>query len=201
LDYLRVISQPDNNDALARIINTPSRRIGESTIKSLLEEADGAKISLWSLVLGIVQGKVTAKTKLKNPTEKNLSSFVNIILTAKAKMGGPVEERMSTVELLNFVIKKTDYEEWLVQHHGDVHKARWENVQELITQATDFQDSISFGYEDETLPGIEGLEQEDDSDHLSKFLANVALASEVKKNDEGPTVQVTISTIHAAKGL
>ena len=202
LDYLRVISQPDNNDALARIINTPSRRIGESTIKSLLEEADGAKITLWSLVLGIVQGKLTAKTKLKNPTEKYLSSFVNIILTAKAKMGGPMEDRMSTVELINFVIKKTDYEEWLVQHHGDVHKARWENVQELITQATDFQDSISFGYEDETLPGIEGLEQEDDSDHLSKFLANVALASEVKKNDEeGPTVQVTISTIHAAKGL
>jgi ATP-dependent DNA helicase UvrD/PcrA len=203
LDYLRVISQPDNNDALARIINTPSRRIGESTIKSLLEEADQSKITLWSLVLGIVQGKLTAKTKLKNPTEKNLSSFVNIILTARAKISGPVEERTSTVELINFVLKKTDYEEWLVEHHGDVHKARWENVQELITQATDFQDAISFGYEDEALPGIDGLEQEEDSDHLSKFLANVALASEVKKDDdEGSlTCQVTISTIHAAKGL
>jgi DNA helicase-2/ATP-dependent DNA helicase PcrA len=203
LDYLRVISQPDNNDALARIINTPSRRIGESTIKSLLKEADGAKITLWSLVLGIVQGKLTAKTRLKNPTEKNLSSFVNIILTARAKMSGPVEERMSTVELINFVLKKTEFEEWLVEHHGDIHKARWENVQELITQATDFEDAISFGYEDETLPGIDGLEQEEDSDYLSKFLANVALASEVKKDDaeEGLTAQVTISTIHAAKGL
>ena len=203
LDYLRVISQPDNNDALARIINTPSRRIGETTIKSLLEEADNSKITLWSLVLGIVQGKLTAKTKLKSPTEKNLSSFVNIILTARAKMSGPVEERMSTVELINFVLKKTEYEEWLVEHHGDVHKARWENVQELITQASDFQDAISFGYEDETLPGIEGLEQEEDSDHLSKFLANVALASEVKKDDgeETGTAQLTISTIHAAKGL
>jgi DNA helicase-2/ATP-dependent DNA helicase PcrA len=203
LDYLRVISQPDGNDALARIINTPSRRIGESTVKSLLEEADEAKITLWSLVLGIVQGRLTAKTKLKNSTEKNLSSFVNIILTARAKMSGPVEERMSTVEVINFILKKTDYEDWLFEHHGDVHKARWENVQELITQATDFQDAISFGYEDETLPEIDGLKQEDDSDYLSKFLANVALASEVKKDDEegGPTTQVTISTIHAAKGL
>ena len=203
LDYLRVISQPDNNDALARIINTPSRRIGETTIKSLLEEADQAKVTLWSLVLGIVQGKVRSKTKLNNPTEKNLSSFVNIILTARAKMGGPVQERMSTVELINFVLKKTDYEEWLVDHHGDVHKARWENVQELVTQATDFQDAISFGYEDEMLPEIDGVEQEEDSDHLSKFLANVALASEVKKDEEeGEAIaQVTISTIHAAKGL
>ena len=203
LDYLRVISQPANNDALARIINTPSRRIGESTIKSLLEEADQAKITLWSLVLGIVQGKLTAKTRLKNPTEKNLSSFVNIILTARAKMSGPMEERLGTVGLINFVLKKIDYEEWLFEYHGDVHKARWENVQELITQATDFQDAISFGYEDETLPAIDGLEQEENSDHLSKFLANVALASEVKKDDaEGsPSAQVTISTIHAAKGL
>ena len=39
LDYLRTICQPDNSDALARIINIPSRRIGESTIKALLEEA------------------------------------------------------------------------------------------------------------------------------------------------------------------
>ena len=39
LDYLRVISQPDNSDALARIINVPSRRVGDSTVKALLEEA------------------------------------------------------------------------------------------------------------------------------------------------------------------
>jgi len=203
MDYLRVISQPDSNDALARIINTPSRRIGEATVKSLLEEADQSKITLWSLALGIVQGRITAKTKLKNQTEKNMSSFVNIILTARAKMSGPVEERMSIVELINFIIKKTDYEDWLVEHHGDVHKARWENVQELITQAADFQDAVSFGYEDEMLPEIDGLEQEGDSDHLSKFLANVALASEVRKDDSerGSTAQVTISTIHAAKGL
>jgi DNA helicase II / ATP-dependent DNA helicase PcrA len=168
-----------------------------------LEEADQAKITLWSLVLGIVQGKLTAKTKLKSPTEKYLSGFVNIILTARAKMAGPVEERMKTVDLINFVLKKTDYEEWLVEHHGDVHKSRWENVRELITQATDFQDALCFGNEDEALPQIYGLKQEEDSDHLSRFLANVALASEVKKDDiEGnTTTQVTISTIHAAKGL
>ena len=113
------------------------------------------------------------------------------------------DERLSISGLINFVLTKTSYERWLEEHQGDVHKARWDNVQELITQATDFEDLISYGYEDEALPEVDGLEQNEDAGTLSRFLANVALASEVKTDDtEGaPTAQVTISTIHAAKGL
>ncbi|KAK0103022.1 hypothetical protein ONS96_005635 [Cadophora gregata f. sp. sojae] len=203
LDYLRVINQPDNNDALARIINTPSRRIGEATIKDLLEEADQSKITLWTLVLGIVQGKRTAKTKLKNKVEQNLTGFVNIILTGRSKLAASGDERLSISGLINFVLTKTNYERWLEEHQGDVHKARWDNVQELITQATDFENIISYGYEDEALPEVDGLKQDEDAATLSRFLANVALASEVKSDDTkgAPTAQVTISTIHAAKGL
>jgi len=169
----------------------------------LLEEADQSKITLWTLVLGIVQGKRTAKTKLKNKVEQNLTGFVNIILTGRSKMATSGDERLSISGLINFVLTKTSYERWLEEHQGDVHKARWDNVQELITQATDFEDLISYGYEDEALPEVDGLEQNEDAGTLSRFLANVALASEVKTDDtEGaPTAQVTISTIHAAKGL
>lgn len=201
LDYLRVINQPENNDALARIINTPSRRIGDATIKSLLEEADKKKTTMWSLILGTVQGRQSITTKLQKPAEQSLSKLVNIILTARKKMTD--SDQTTTVDLIRYIMEKTDYEKWLEDHHGDVTKARWDNVQELITQANDFQDLISSGYEDEALPEIEGLEQEDDDNHLSRFLANVALNAEVNKDDsEGPvTAQVTISTIHAAKGL
>jgi len=201
---MRVINQPDNNDALARIINTPSRRIGESSIKALLEEADLSKITLWSLILGIVQGEKTTKTKLPKQTDQNLSIFVNIILTARNNITClSTGKRFCIVELIDFVLKKTSYEKWLEEHYNDVHKARWANVQELITQASDFEAQIGSGYEDEFLPEIDGLEQEDESDPLSRFLANVALASEVRKGDDGETTtaQVTISTIHAAKGL
>lgn len=201
LDYLRVINQPENNDSLARIINTPSRRIGDATIKSLLEEADKKKTTMWSLILGAVQGRQNTTTKLQKPAEQSLSKLVNIILTARKKVTD--SDQTTTVDLIRYIMEKTDYEKWLEDHHGDVTKARWDNVQELITQANDFQDLISSGYEDEALPEIEGLEQEDDDNHLSRFLANVALNAEVNKDDtEGPaTAQVTISTIHAAKGL
>ena len=202
LDYLRTVSQPDNNDALSRIINTPSRRIGDTTIKALLEEADILKITLWSLALSVVRGQRTTKVKLPKQTEQSLSAFVNIILTARKKLAD-LEQRCTTAQLIQYVIDKTNYENWLEEHHADANKGRWDNVQELITQANDFESLFAAGYEDDSLPEVDGLEQDGDLDVLSKFLANVALASEVKKDeDEGaPTAQVTISTIHAAKGL
>ncbi|KAF7949381.1 uncharacterized protein EAE97_002890 [Botrytis byssoidea] len=203
LDYLRVINLPDHNDALARIINNPSRRIGEVTIKALLEEAEQSKLTLWSLILKSVQGRRATKTKLTSSVERNLSVFVDIILTGMKKVADPSNKENSIVKILEFIIEKTSYETWLEEHRGDITKAQWDNVKELMTQAADFQELISNGYEDESLPQIDGLKQDDASDSLSRFLANVALASEVTKEEDKThnTPQVTISTIHAAKGL
>lgn len=204
LDYLRVINQPDNNDALARIINTPSRRIGELTIKSLIEEADRASVTLWTLILDTIQGRRVAKTKLTKPTEQGLSSFVNIIITARKKIADSATTSGLIVDLVDHVLKKTNFEEWLETQHGDdATKARWANVQELIAQASDFQNQILSGFEEDALPQIDGLEQDDSVNPLSMFLANVALASDVGKEQDGekPAASVTISTIHAAKGL
>lgn len=203
LDYLRVIDQPGNNDALARIVNVPARGIGDVTIKALLDEADAAKITLWSLILGVVQGSRASRTKLRKQAERGLSCLVNIILTAKKRLSTPTHDESAVVACIQLVLNKTNYEEWLREHHNDAHKARWDNVQELITQATDYQRKASAGLEDDSLPVIQGITQVEAPDLLSRFLANVALASHVEKDDQGsgPTAQVTISTIHAAKGL
>jgi len=202
LDYLRVISQPNNNDALSRVLNIPSRRIGDATIKALLNEADQTNITLWTLILDNVQGKRNAKTKLSKQTETGLGSFVDIILTARKKAGDS-ESPEGIVGLIKLILKKIDFEHWLEEHHGDVAKGRWANVEELITQASDFQDMIVTGHDEESLPEVDGLDQNEESDPLTRFLANVALASEVKNEEDAgnPTAQVTISTIHAAKGL
>lgn len=169
-----------------------------------MEEADQSKITLWTLVLGAVQGIRPPRTRLNKATERGLSEFVSIILTARTKALDS-EPCTNIVDLINFVCKKTNYENWLKDHHADLHGARWDNVQELITQARDFQGLATTGSEEESLPEIDGVEQSEESDHLSRFLANVALASEAKeegKEDGGSaTLQVTMSTIHAAKGL
>lgn len=212
LDYLRVISQPDNNDALSRIINVPARNIGVTTVKALLEEAEMKKISLWVLIRNFAQGHTTPRSKISKQGERALSVFLNLILSARTRLVD-AKNPSSPEELLQLIIKKLDFGKFLERYYEKDHEGRWSNVQELLIQAAEFCQSSHDCQEAEdldALPQIEGLEQEkfkSAEEALSRFLANVALATELQKVDsssEGellPAAQVIISTIHAAKGL
>lgn len=206
LDYLRVINRPDHNDALARIINTPTRRIGEATVHKLLEEAEERKVSLWNVILGAAQGNRRPKTKLSTPAEKGIAEFVNIILTSQKKMKASEPAGCTLLDLISYVMKKLSFQEYLQKSHPEDFDGRWANVQELIAQATDASvaEEDDAALNEDALPIIEGVEQRELSsaeDELARFLANVALSTEVQQEEGVVTEQVTISTIHAAKGL
>ncbi|KAL8814998.1 MAG: hypothetical protein Q9223_005828 [Gallowayella weberi] len=213
LDYLRVVSQPTNNDAIARVINIPARGIGNITIKALLEEAETKKVTLWSLILDAVRGNIKTSTKITRPAEQGLGAFVQIILSAKQKLKDPVDPS-SPQSLLQHIIKKLKFQEYIKRWYELDCDGRWANVEELISQAAEYPiplvaDLETPGVGSATLlPAIEGIAQSDSEigeEMLSMFLANVALATELQTNDESEKddikAQVTISTIHAAKGL
>ncbi|KAK1831087.1 ATP-dependent DNA helicase srs2 [Podospora conica] len=208
LDYLRVIHQPENNDALARIMNVPRRGIGEGTIKNLVEEAEQASMSLWSLLVKHCRGDRTAKTKLQKHAEQKISGGLIRLVEVMRKRAidaaaDPTSTPFSLVDLIEHLLKALDLQKVLKDAHPDDHEQRWANVQEFINLAGDFARDQSKAAEEEALPQIEGLEQTPDSEILPKFLANVSLASDAQKGgDDGESKpMVTISTIHAAKGL
>jgi DNA helicase-2/ATP-dependent DNA helicase PcrA len=204
LDYLRVISQPEHNDAIARVINLPSRKIGDTTVKALLEEAERKKVTLWKLVLDISQGKKRPDCKVSAQAQKGMEQFVNIILTSREKLLPTKGEHCNLFGLIGHVLQKIQYEAYLKQAHKDNWQDRWANVEELVAQATQMATAMASGEEitDDALPVVDGIEQRADTaaDVLSKFLANVTLSS-VTDQEGGEVEQVTISTIHAAKGL
>ena len=208
LDYLRVVSQPNNNDAVSRIINVPPRGLGTSTVKALLEEAETRKVALWTLLRKSTQS--ATRTKMSKSAEQGLGSFVNLILTSRSRILDVINPH-SPETILEYIIGKLDFQHYLKKSHGDDHEARWANVEELIAQASEYPVSgPNANQEDDDLPNIKGLEQQQGNaaeEALAKFLANVALASELQKEEEdiegreALQSQVTISTIHAAKGL
>ena len=215
LDYLRVVSQPSNNDAVARVLNVPARNVGDNTVKALLEEAETKNLTLWSFIRDAVQGNIKTVTKLKKSAEQGLGTFIQIILTAKQKSKNSTEP-MTPQLLLRFIIKKLNFEEHLKKKYGPEHEGRWANVEELISLAAEYQvpqmEQISDSEvtAETDLPTVEGILQEKgdaSEESLSVFLANVALATELQKDEETEDgeaksqSQVTISTIHAAKGL
>ncbi|KAL6716671.1 ATP-dependent DNA helicase srs2 [Lecanora helva] len=206
LDYLRVISLPHNNDALFRIINTPARGIGATTAKGFLENAEANGKSLWTYLRSCLQAINPGISKM---ADHGLGSLVSIILTARSKIADRTTP-YSPEDILNFIIKKLDFKAYLEKTYSNDHEARWANVEELLAQAGEF--AVPYGdtvaEAEDALPQIEDLERAEGNpsdEALSQFLANVALATELQREDEDvedrPQSQVTISTIHAAKGL
>ncbi|CAE7208366.1 hypothetical protein P3342_011070 [Pyrenophora teres f. teres] len=204
LDYLRVISQPDHNDAVARVINVPSRKVGDVTVKALLEEAELRKVTLWKLVLDVAQGRRKPESKVSTQAQKGIEQFVHVILTSREKLLPAKSEDCDLFGLIMHVLNKIAFQSYLKQAHKENWQDRWANVEELINQATQMATAVANGEEisDDALPEMDGLEQRSDSaaDLLSKFLANVTLSSAADQ-DGSELDQVTISTIHAAKGL
>ena len=207
IDYLRVVSQPDHNDALSRIINVPPRRIGEQTVKHLLEEAETKKVTLWSLVKSHGAG-ATLQTKITKSAGNHLATFADMIIGAQREREISTQQQYPITTLVEHVMSKINFEEYLRRTHAEDFDGRWANVKELIAQTREFSESRGGpSMDDDMLPVVSGLEQHTagvTEDELGKFLANLALSSEVITRDDEDgkrKEQVTISTIHAAKGL
>ncbi|KAK1776736.1 UvrD/REP helicase [Copromyces sp. CBS 386.78] len=205
LDYLRVIHQPDNNDAFGRIMNVPKRGIGDGTIKNLIEEAEKSSLSLFSLLVKHCRGDRTAKTKITKHAEQKISGELIRILNGirkKIEEATGSSKPLSLVDLIDHLLTALNFQSYLQATYPDDHEQRWANVQEFISLANDFVRDLDRSGED-ALPEIEGLAQSKEEDVLAQFLANVSLASDAQKGEEGQESKplVTISTIHAAKGL
>ena len=213
LDYMRVVSSPENNDALIRIINNPSRGIGATSLQILTQESEKAKCSLWTYIGKFLMGNTPAQNKLTKPVELALNNLRNLILTLQGKMSDD-SLAFGPEQILRLVIKKLDFKAHLEKTNFEDHESKWANVEELVSQASDYRiispdGDYHFDHDaTEELPYIDGLEQRDlpaAQEALSKFLGNVALATEVAREDaQGLAATqnpVTITTIHAAKGL
>ncbi|KAI5369889.1 Putative DNA helicase, UvrD/REP type, DExx box DNA helicase domain superfamily [Septoria linicola] len=213
VDYLRVVHQPDNSEAVERILNVPSRHIGEATIKKLREEAQSKGLSLWSLVLANAQGRCKVETKLMEKTQKGLALFVDVILSGRRKVDSWTNEKQelpSVADVITSICQKIKLQAYLKDKFQaeETYEARWSNIEELTAQAAEISrlESVAHITELESLPVLEDIDQRARTaeDALSIFLDNIALtASAEKKADEeiDTAQQITISTIHAAKGL
>lgn len=169
--YLRVLNNPRDNQALERIINTPTRGIGKSTIERLREHAAQRGFSMLDAAResGLISG-------LAKKSAISVARFVSLFDRLGEKVHAQVEE------ILGHVLAETGYRELLETSEAEEDQERLANIEELLTAAREF---------DAQHPG---------DGHLEEFLEQSSLASDTDAF-ESENDKVTLMTMHAAKGL
>jgi DNA helicase II / ATP-dependent DNA helicase PcrA len=177
LSYLRILINPNDEEALKRIINYPARGIGATTIDKLTIAANHYKKSIFDIIKYIDK----IDLKINSGTKNKLQNFMNMILRLQIEA-----QTKNAFEISEIVVKQTQLIKDLEKDGTPEAVSKVENVQELLNGIKDFiTDKIEEG--------------EDAS--LTTFLEDVALATDFdsKKDDNKPSV--SLMTIHQSKGL
>ncbi|KAF3918242.1 hypothetical protein ABW21_db0200468 [Orbilia brochopaga] len=208
LDYLRVVVNPNNSEALAKVINVPPRRLGTKSIEGLVAEAYKRGIPVWTLIRKGVRGDLTFQTPITKPGQQSLSQFIRLILDTQNMLNSAKHaDKENVAPIIEHLLDKIGWKQH-VESHQKPGEDRWPHVEELVTQATEFCNNLAAGIDEVDLPDTDAegnpAEVSKVALALEKFLANAALATA----KEGPEVEgqdgegvLTISTIHNAKGL
>ena len=176
LAYLRIIINPNDEESFKRIINYPTRGIGQTTIDKLLIYSNKNNISLFnSLVL-------LENVDINNGTKTKLTNFLNLIKNFQI-----LNVKLNALEIIDEVLKRIGIINLLKLDGSPEAISRIENIEALLNAVKDF---------------IEGQEEVIGADgSLSEFLEDVALISELDKDKNETDKKVSLMTIHLAKGL
>ncbi|KRL91490.1 ATP-dependent DNA helicase PcrA [Lactobacillus kalixensis DSM 16043] len=175
MSYLKLIANPADTMSLNRIINTPKRGIGAATVDKLLAFADEKQINALEAMDNVDQSTISTRAAAK------LKDFAVKLHDAIA-----YAQNNSVTGLTEKILEDFDYTSTLKAEHTIEADTRLENLDEFLSVTKRFDDH----YEPE----------DDDSNQLSDFLAEVSLLSDQDDIDNDDN-QVTLMTLHAAKGL
>ena len=177
--YFRLVANPDDEEAIKRIINYPARGIGATTVAKVAACAHENQVSIWEVIgeaahYGLNVNKGTL-TKLEN-FRLLISSFIDRSHT------------LDVYALGDAIIKEARISEDIMQGKDADDLARQENLEEFLSGMQTFvAERQEEGRMDETF--------------LSDFLQDVALLTDADSDGEKDEPRVSLMTVHAAKGL
>ncbi len=176
--YFRLISNHNDEEAFKRIINTPARGIGKTTIGKILECAQINAVSVWDVISDMLKYNLPVNAG----TAAKLAGFREMINAFTNQI-----EELNAYELAQNVIKATGILSETFLDHSPESLSKQENVQELLKAIHEFcQDKERQGEKNFYLPD---------------YLAEISLLTDQDTDKDENSDKVTLMTVHAAKGL
>lgn len=180
IGYLRLVVNPNDEEALKRVINFPTRGIGKTSLDKLFVLADQNEKTLWEIISNIPAYNLgSAGTKIYD--------FTTLIQSFQA-----LEKKMNAYDLAMHVAKHSGLYGMLYSDKTVEGVSRYQNLEELLNAVKEFTEN------DEVIAGEELGEDKS----LGTFLQNVSLLTDAD-NDKDPenADKTVLMTVHQAKGL
>jgi len=171
LAYLTLLVNPNDETNLVRIINEPSRGIGNKSIQDLRKKARSEGRSVWSILQDV------ETTDVYKPAKVRIREFVDMINKLRSRM----EDGIGLTESTRGVLEESGYVKALVEENSQQSMMRRDNILE-------FQNAIAY------------YEKGNSNPSLSAFLQEISLITDADKFDENKPA-VTLMTVHGSKGL
>jgi len=177
LAYARLAINPDDEEALKRVINYPARGIGKTTLDRISFHANENEISMWEVISSAKINQIQVNAGAKN----KIAHFVEMI-----KNFGRLSKQKNAYEVMEDIARTSTLLKDLFSDKSPEGIARYDNIQELLNGVREF---------------VEDTELEESGSDLGEFMKDVALLTDADQKDDTDTDKVSLMTIHAAKGL
>lgn len=175
--YCRLTCNPNDEEALKRIINYPARGIGDTTVNKLLECSQLHAVSAWEVLSDMLRYNLPVNAGTAN----KLAQFRDMI-----NVFGQQIDVQNAYDLVNSIVKVSGVISDTYTDKSPEAMSRQENVQELLKAIHEF---------------CEERQKNNDTAFLYQFLSDVSLQTDQDTDKDIDTEKVTMMTVHAAKGL
>lgn len=176
--YFRMVVNPYDEEAFKRIINFPTRGIGNTTLAKITASARLHNVSLWE----VIGDPIGYNLEVNSGTAKKISGFRELLSSFIERL-----PELSAYELATIIVKQSGIATDAYQDQTPEGMSRQENLQELLGGIHEFCETR----QEEGLQGV----------GLMDFLSEVSLLSDQDTDKEADQEKVTMMTIHASKGL
>ena len=177
--YFRVVANPDDEEAMKRIVNYPSRGIGQTTIDKIVGAATAYGVSIWTAM----SQPSLFHIDVSKGTVAKIEAFRNMVEGWRQRMGTEDAYELGHDIIMNLGISKDIYSG---SNPEDI--SRQENLEEFLGGMHDF---------------VEARREEGMGEHtaLTDFLQEVLLMTDLDSDNDDSNNKVSLMTIHSAKGL
>lgn len=177
--YFRLAVNPNDEEALKRVINYPARGIGQTTVQKVLDAASAANVSVWH----VLTNSGNYALDINKGTLSKLESFVQLISAFVFDVN-----TLNAAELGRRIAKESGVEADIFRGREPEDISRQENLQELLDGMQQFVDDRR-------------EEEGEGHDLMTHYLQEVSLISDLDESDDDSDEKLSLMTIHSAKGL